>query len=137
VAGGGRLLIEGTSIGTDWSGSAFYEEVCHAESSGAAPILDLEVADGDHPLAAGFNKGEIIEIAATFAYSFTPDIVQGTEEAEVVFVRGPASEGAGMHTILAWQGVQARVVYLTFPIYLLPPEVQDIVILNAAKWLLE
>lgn len=137
VAEGGRLIIEGMRIGADWSGSDFYSEVCHAESSGYAAQYDLEVVDASHPLAEGLAAGQIITFSEFFIdYGMVPDVVTALDDAQVIFARGPDSEGAGAASILVYEDTQTRIVYIAFPIYLLSDEYADPLILNAARWVL-
>ncbi len=135
VAGGGRLLIEGAGIGADWSGSDFYAEVCYAESSGSGPLLDLQVADAASPLAQGYTAGEIIDLPAEAA-GYSPDVIAALAGAGVAFSRGPQSDSAGSPAILAHEGGGGRVVYVAFPLYLLPEEAATTIVRNAAEWLL-
>jgi hypothetical protein len=136
VAGGGRLLIEGASIGADWNGTDFYAEVCHAESSHASPLLDLQVADAENPLATGYENGQVIDLVAE-ASSYTADVIAALPEADIAFTRGPRSPEAGPPAIITYESGRARVVYVAFPIYLLPDEDLDIIVANAVGWLLE
>ena len=137
VGAGGRLLIEGMSMGADWSGTPFYAEVCHAEASGAAAQVDLQVAEGGHPLAKGWGQDQVIAFIETPPeIEFTPDVVQAVGEARAVFIRGPQSEQTGAPSIIAYEGGGARVVYVAFPTFLLPEDEMVRLIQNAAAWLL-
>ncbi len=135
VAEGGRLLIDGMNVGQDWNGTPFYDQVCHAEASGTAPQVDLEVADGDHPLARGYDEGQVLSFVEGIE-DFEPDVLSAKSDARAVFLRGPQSQEAGAPSIIAYEGGGARIVYIGFPIYLLEQDAMDTMILNAVAWLL-
>jgi hypothetical protein len=135
VAGGGRLLIDGLNIGTDWGESEFYAEVCHAEYSGNSAQLDVEVVAGDHPLARGWEQGQVITFGEGVG-EYAPDVVTALANATVVCARGPASDDAGAPTIIAYESGGTRVAYVAFPLFFFPEEDLDAFLNNAATWLL-
>ncbi len=131
VSGGGRLLIEGMFIATDWDSSDFLLETLGAELAGFAPQLDLEPAD-EHPLTEGFSGPVTFTEQDT---SLQPDVITPTGKAETIFVRGPESERAGDPALIAYEEGNARVAYAAFPLFLL--EDGDLAQLaeNAVAWL--
>ncbi|MBN1484858.1 MAG: ThuA domain-containing protein [Chloroflexia bacterium] len=135
---GGRLLIGGMRVGSDWAGSDFYAGVCHAEFLDVAPQIDLQVSDGEHPITEGLEAGQVIEFDEFYAeYEMHPDVIAPLEGADVVFVRGPNSEQAGAASVLAYEGEAGRVVYMAFPSFFVLGEEMDLLIQNAVSWLLE
>jgi hypothetical protein len=114
-----------------------------------APIYDLEIADSDHPLAEGFDTGDVIPL--TDSESGAPALVVSdseeedmTETARVIFNRGPESPQAGqpaLMAILEEEGEDttegdSRAVIATFAFYRLPEDVQRTLALNVVKWLI-
>jgi hypothetical protein len=107
------------------------------------PIDDLKVADGSHPLAAGFAQDEIILLFAS--ESGVPAMVLteneiDTDEVEVVLARGPASAEPDVPALVAGVGEEGdaitRLILASFAFYRLPEEAQRTLALNAAEWLL-
>jgi len=136
VAGGGRLLLEGAYIGTDWGGSDFYTEVCRAEYLGNGELLDLAVADAGHPLAQGWAKEQTLTLVDGGGAD-QPDVVGALAGAAVVLARGPTSAEPGTPAVIAYEEGDARVVYAAFPLFSLSEEDLDTLIRNAAAWLVD
>lgn len=102
---------------------------------------DIQVNDSSHPLAVGFEAGEIIDFVAPPSGSDYEIAVleEFTEEdGPIVFVRGPSSEASGLPSVVTIEDEfgEFQMVYVCFPVYLLPqgPKVQFVV--NAVFWLL-
>jgi hypothetical protein len=102
---------------------------------------DLQVSDAAHPLAEGFDLGEVIVFVpgpsgAEYETSVLED-GDGEEGTSIPFVRGPDSEDAGMPAIYALDDELSgmRLVLIGFPIYLLPEEAKTRLVLNMADWL--
>ncbi len=101
---------------------------------------DIQVEDASHPLAAGFMPAQVIEFATPpSGEEYAVDVLEGFEEdASVVFVRGPESEASGIPSIVTIDDEfgQFRLVFIGFPLYLLPDESKSRLVLNAVSWLL-
>ena len=102
---------------------------------------DIQVNDPSHPLAKGFEAGEIIDFVAPpsgsdYEIGVLDEFTE--EDGDFVFVRGPNSEASGLPSVVTLEDEfgEFRLVYVSFPVYLLPqgPKVQFVE--NAASWLL-
>jgi hypothetical protein len=102
---------------------------------------DIQVNDPSHPLARDFEAGEIIEFVTPpsgidYEIALLEDFTE--EDGALVFVRGPNSEASGLPSVVTLEDEfgDFRLVYVCFPVYLLPegPKVQFVE--NAASWLL-
>jgi hypothetical protein len=102
---------------------------------------DIQVSDATHPLAEGFDLGEVIPfVSAPSGSEYETSVLEvgGEEEGtSIPFVRGPDSEDAGAPAIYVlddeFSGM--RIVLIGFPIYLLPEEAKAQLVLNMADWL--
>ncbi|MBN1888490.1 MAG: DUF4350 domain-containing protein [Thermoflexales bacterium] len=106
-----------------------------AEETGS--ISDLRVADGDHPLAKGFETGQVLTLLPLDKPVQTMAIPE--VEFDVVFERGPDSPEAGTPAMVAGVdegGTESRVIIATFAFYRLPEAARRTLALNAAAWLL-
>ncbi|MCL7453542.1 MAG: hypothetical protein M8467_10905, partial [Anaerolineae bacterium] len=111
------------------------------ESETQSVQRDIQVEDPTHPLADGFESGEVIPfIIEPPAESYEVDVLDDPGESGevVVFVRGPDSEDSGGASLIALEDEfsDVRVVLIGFPIYLLPDEAKTHLVLNATTWLL-
>ncbi|MFN2270333.1 MAG: DUF4350 domain-containing protein [Anaerolineae bacterium] len=101
------------------------------------PIADLQVADTTHPLAAGFEPGEILALSPS--ESGVPAAVYGVdvEDTSVIFRRGPGSSSAGVAVLVAAEdeSLDSRAAIALFSFYRLPEDTQRKFALNAAAWL--
>jgi hypothetical protein len=105
------------------------------------PIDDLQVTDSTHPLAAGFEPDEILALSAS--ESGVPAVLaeegagDGTDDATVVFRRGPDSPSPGAIVVMASQDdlLEVRTIIALFSFYRLPEDAQRTFALNAAAWL--
>ncbi len=104
-------------------------------------LNDLEVADAAHPIAFGFEAGQVLSLlpsgsdVPTIVIPETPNL----EEVQVVFKRGPGSPETGRPVVLTAVDSQkkGRIVLAGFAFYRLPEEARRTFALNAVKWLLE
>jgi hypothetical protein len=102
---------------------------------------DILVADAAHPMAQGFDDGQVIDFVAApsgseYQVSALADVQEG--EGTAVFVQGPNSESAGSPAILAAEdeASSTRYIFVGFPLYLLPEAPKTQVVLNMVDWLL-
>jgi hypothetical protein len=135
IQAGGNLILSGASIAFDWDHTEFLSKIVHADYLTFAEQQDIEVTLTDHPIAKGFEEGDIV----TFVISPTgeilgPDVVNHTLDARVIFQRGPSSEEAGAASIIAYEDDRSKVAYYAFPVYLLPSEARDILFDNTVDW---
>lgn len=110
-------------------------------STAPDPVDDLEVAKVDHPIAQGFEAGEVIPLAPS--ESGVPANVLLAENLDkattkVIFQRGPESPQAGAPILFAFEdeGTGNRMVFGFFALYRLPERAQQMLVLNALQWLL-
>ncbi|MBN1933869.1 MAG: hypothetical protein JW934_04345, partial [Anaerolineae bacterium] len=124
---GGRVLLEGAFIGSP-------------EDAESGLLIDVQVVQSDHPLAAGFVLDEVIVLERfTADQDYAPFVLdEGTDEESVVFVRGPGSEFAGRPLITLDEGSdeEGRSMLIGFPIYLLPYDAQERLANNILAWLM-
>ncbi len=104
-------------------------------------IVDLQVADAGHPLAAGFAADEVIPLRPS--ESGVPATVITAEdfgeETGIPFVRGPESVEAGAPVVASYideADADYRTLFATFAFYRLPEAAQTAFAQNAAAWLL-
>ncbi len=106
------------------------------------PIYDLQVMDAEHPLANGFDVGDVIPLGES--ESGVPAIViPDAEDSDigVIFARGPEStpeEAPAVMTILDEYDEEesSRAVVATFAFYRLPEDAQRTLALNIVHWLM-
>jgi hypothetical protein len=111
------------------------------DSDTRAVQRDIQVADVTHPIAQGFNAGEVIGFVSPPSGSeYEINVLSDVQEegGTAVFVRGPDSESVGSPAIYAAADELSnmRFVLIGFPLYLLPQEAEQRVILNTVGWLL-
>jgi len=120
--------------------------VCGAyvdETTSTAVQRDLKVSDPEHPMTKGFEKDEVIAfVTGPAGGSYEVGVLEadaGEEGTLIPFVRGPDSEEAGAPAILAVSDplTGMRLVLIGFPIYLLPEQAKERIVLNTVSWLLE
>jgi hypothetical protein len=111
------------------------------EEADVAVQRDVRVEDASHPVTKGFTKGEVIAFVP--APSGQDYAVQVMEEADaeataVVMVRGPASESPGLPSVvvLEEESTGFKMMYVAFPLYLLPDEAKTRLVSNAVDWML-
>jgi hypothetical protein len=127
------LMLEGTPLIV----SGAYVTDADTESA----QRDIQVDDASHPLAQGFGPGQVIDfVPAPSGGEYETDVMEDVEEADglVIFVRGPASEAAGSPAVFVLKDdfTETRMVFIGFPLYLLPEEPKSQLVMNAVSWLL-
>ena len=102
---------------------------------------DIQVKDASHPLAKGFEAGEIIDFltppsGSDYEMAVLEDFTE--QDGTIVFVRGPNSEGSGMPSVVTVEDDfgDFQLVYVCFPVYLLPQDAKVRFVENAVSWLL-
>jgi hypothetical protein len=126
LAGGGRLILSGALIGSP-------------DESERGLLLDVTVIQADHPLAVGFEAGQVITLERfTAEEDYSPYLLDEADPEAVVFTRGPASEFAGEALITVEEDVDAnsRMVLAGFPIFLMPWEERHQFGNNAVAWVM-
>lgn len=111
------------------------------DSTSQAVQRDIQVYDNAHPLAAGFEPEEVIPFAPSPSGSeYEIDVLENSSEdgETVVFVRGPDSESSGMASLVVLEEDPSglRLVFIGFPLYLLPEEPRARLVRDAVSWLL-
>lgn len=103
---------------------------------------DIQVSDASHPTVSGFEVEEVISfVAAPSGEEYEMSVLEDVEDegTVVTFVRGPESEEAGGPSIYVMEDefTEVQVVFIGFPIYLLPEEAKAQLVLNTVEWLLQ
>jgi hypothetical protein len=127
LGAGGQAILSG----------AFLGDAADRESG---LLLDVQVFQADHPLAAGFEADQIVVLERfTAEEDYVPYVLRDAEAGDVVFVRGPDSEFAQRAALFALEDdlADSRLVVIGFPIYLLPYETGNQLGGNAVFWLME
>ena len=127
LADGGRLILAGAFVGDP-------------EESESGLLLDVQVAQADHPLSEGFEADQVITLERfTANEDYSPYLLGETEVETVVFGRGPASEFAGEAVVAVDGGefADSRTILVGLPIYLMPWEERRQLATNAVHWLME
>jgi hypothetical protein len=111
------------------------------ETEAEALQQDIQVLDAAHPLALGFQAEEVIEfVSAPSGEVYDVGVLDGVQEegSTPVFVRGPNSAESGIPSIIALEDdvTDFRLVYIAFPLYLLPEAAKAQLAQNAVSWLL-
>jgi len=104
------------------------------------PLVDIEVVDAAHPIVAGIAESLI---TLSESLSGVPEQLLRLENfdtsggASVILARGPGSTTPGAVVLFAFDdGITARAVIATLPLYRLPFDVQETLALNIVGWLL-
>jgi hypothetical protein len=124
--GGMPFIMSGASVG----------------GSGTAAIQrDILISDAAHPVAEGFQAGQVIEfVSPPSGAEYETGVIDelGEDEGTVVFVRGPDSEEEGAPSVVIQEDefTEARIGIVGFPIYLLPEEAKTRFVLNMVDWIL-
>jgi hypothetical protein len=124
--GGGRLILGGAFLG--------------AEEGDRRLLVDIQVAQPGHPLAEGFDVGQVIRLERfTADEDYETTVLSERETQAIVFIRGPASELAGQAAIAVEENVasDSKAVWMGLPLYLLPAEARFRLAGNAIDWILE
>ncbi|MBN1658918.1 MAG: hypothetical protein JXA93_10975 [Anaerolineae bacterium] len=109
-----------------------------SESAREAVQRDVEVMDTTHPLARGFEAGQIIAFETEQDYVVDVLDEYGEEGEAIILARGPASEASGTASVVVIDDELSgmRVVIVGFPIYLLPDEAKITLVENITSWAL-
>ena len=108
-----------------------------SESEREAVQRDVQVLNTTHPLARGFDAGQVV--AFETEQDYVVDVLDEYEDEEtIIMARGPASEAGGTASVVAIDDDLSgmRVVIVGFPIYLLPDEARVTLVSNIAAWAL-
>jgi hypothetical protein len=102
---------------------------------------DIQVQDATHPLASGFESGQVIDfVTAPSGSEYEVGVLEDFQEDEgsMIFVRGPGSEESGIASIVTLEDEFSgfRLVFIGFPLYLLPDAPKSDLVSNAVSWLL-
>jgi hypothetical protein len=103
---------------------------------------DIQVHDATHPMAEGFEVEEVIGfVTAPSGSEYQTSVLEdmGEEDGTIVpFVRGPESEEAGAPSVFIMEDefTTVQIVFIGFPVYLLPEEAKSRLVLNTVDWLL-
>jgi hypothetical protein len=127
LASGGRLILIGAFIGSP-------------EESESGLLMDIQVVQADHPLAAGFKMDQIITLERfTAGEDYSPYLLDAADSETIVFSRGPASEFAGeaLVTVDVDEFADSRTILIGFPTFLMPWEEKHQFGTNAVLWLME
>jgi hypothetical protein len=112
-----------------------------SDSGTEAVQRDIQVNDASHPLARGFEADEIVEFitppsGSDYEIALLEDFTE--DDGDLVFVQGPNSEASGQPSVVTLEDEFGafRLVYICFPVYLLPETPKAKLVENAASWLL-
>jgi hypothetical protein len=102
---------------------------------------DIQVQDAGHPLARGFTAGEVITfVPAPSGSEVEPYVIDdiGEGKGSVIFVRGPDSEAAGTPSVFFLEDElnDLQILFIGFPLYLLPEGAKTRLVTNAVDWML-
>lgn len=127
------LMLEGTPV--------ILSGAYASDATAEALQRDIQVSDAAHPLAKGFEADGVIEfVSAPSGQVYAVGVLEEYQEGEgsIVFVRGPNSEETDLPSIVAMDDDMSgiRLVFIGFPLYLLPEEPKSQLVLNAVTWLL-
>jgi hypothetical protein len=111
------------------------------EAEGEAVQRDVEVVEATHPLAQGFETGDVISFVGTpSGEAYEMDVLEDLtgDEETIVLVRGPESEASGVASLAALQDEFSgmRIVFVGFPIYMLPEAARSQLVSNCVSWVL-
>jgi hypothetical protein len=101
---------------------------------------DIQVQNATHPLASGFEPGQVIDfVIAPSGVEYEVGVLEdfGEDENSLIFVRGPNSEESGIASIVTLEDEFSgfRLVFIGFPLYLLPDAPKANLVTNAVSWL--
>lgn len=109
-----------------------------AEDREQGLLLDIQVTQADHPLAAGFEADQVITLERfTAEEDYAPYVTRDTDAESMVWSRGPESEFPGEAVIAAaeMEDPSARLVVMNVPLYLLPYDDGFQLGTNVVMWL--
>lgn len=133
---GGNLLLSGASIAFDWDHTDFLTQVAHVDYLTFAKQKGIQVALPDHPIARGFEEQEVITFTETLSdeMALEPDVVAHTDDARVIFQRGPESDNEGAASVIVYEDDRSKVAYYVFPLYVVPAEARAVLVDNTIDW---
>lgn len=102
-------------------------------------LLDIEVTQADHPLAAGFEAGQTVTLERfTAEEDYAPYVLRDVDAESVIWSQGPESEFAGEAVVAADEVGESgsRFVVMSVPLYLLPYEEGLQLGTNIVSWLI-
>jgi hypothetical protein len=123
---GGGLLLIGAFVGA-------------TEDRETGIVLDLQVAQADHPFSEGFEADQVIVLERfTAEEDYEAYVMTDVDLESVIWTRGPESEFAGEAVIAAIEDdfSGGRVALMGVPLYLLPYDDGDLLGTNILLWLL-
>ncbi|MGD2040918.1 MAG: hypothetical protein PVH11_08835, partial [Anaerolineae bacterium] len=102
---------------------------------------DIQIEDATHPVAQGFEEGEVIAlVTAPSGQEYEMSVIDEleAEAGTVVFARGPDSDEAGAPSVVVEEDpfTGQRIGLVGLPLYLLPRDVQSELVLNMVDWML-
>jgi hypothetical protein len=111
------------------------------DSASQSVQRDIQVYDSTHPLARSFAADEVIPFLTPPSGSdYEVDVLEDfrPEEDTIVFVRGPESEASGIASLAVIEDEfsDLQLVFIGFPLYLLPEEPRTRLVLDMVSWLL-
>ncbi|MEJ2210422.1 MAG: hypothetical protein P8129_15495 [Anaerolineae bacterium] len=111
------------------------------DSASQAVQRDIQVRDSEHPMAQGFAADEVIPFApAPSGSEYEIDVLEDFQESEdiIIFVRGPESEASGTASVAVIEDEVSgiRLVFIAFPLYLLPEAPRAQLVQNTVSWML-
>lgn len=105
-------------------------------------LRDIRVSDAQHPMSVGFDPLEAISFVPSPSGSeYETQLLTDSDTDEgtsIPFVRGPDSDDEGAPAVLVLEESTSglQVVFVGFPLYLLPESDRSRLILNTVDWLL-
>jgi hypothetical protein len=123
---GGRLIVSGAFIGPP--------------DAERGLVVDIQVVQAGHPVAEGFEAGQVIALERfTADEDYVMTVLSAPDPQVVVFGRGPGSELVGEPAIAVEEDTTAgsKAVWMDVPLYLLPAEARFQLATNAIEWILE
>jgi hypothetical protein len=102
-------------------------------------LLDIQVAQADHPFSEGFEADQVITLERFLAEAdYATYVMTDVDPDPMIWVRGPESEFAGEAVISAIEDdfSGSRIAAVGVPLYLLPYEDGELLGTNILLWLL-
>jgi hypothetical protein len=123
---GGGLLLIGAFVG-------------EAEDRERGLLLDIQVAQADHPFSEGFDADQVITLERFLAEEdYETYVMTDVDPDALVWARGPESEFGGEAVIAAIEDefTGGRLALMGVPLYLLPYDDGELLGSNIVLWLL-
>ena len=138
-----RIEVPGATgyTDTDYAAKGRYAIQAIGDSDIVSLQQDIRVSDALHPMAAGFDAQQVIPFAPGPSGSeYETQLLRDSEPDEgttIPFVRGPESEDEGAPAVLVLEEIASdlQVIFIGFPVYLLPEPDRSRLVLNTADWL--